>query len=450
MKFNLHDTIVAPATALSKQAISIIRVSGEKSFEIVNSLLNKELIYSNKPQLRKIFDDKNVIDEALLIPFVNGKSFTGEDVIEINCHGGIALTQKIIELLIKNGARLALSGEFSQRAYLNGKINLIQAQGISDLIDAKNEVAIKINALNMSGANNKIIESLREDLLDIISRIQTSIDYPDYDDIEGSTPEELILKLDEINLKINNIVARSKRAILSQDGIKTLILGETNVGKSSILNALINEDKAIVSNIEGTTRDIVEGQITLKNITINLIDTAGIRETNDIVEGIGINKAKELINTSDLILFVINYNKQNDEVYKLVKDKQHIVILNKKDELSDSQIKELENKYNSLILTQASIGNVDDVVNMMEKMYNNEELLKTTDPILTNINQVSQLELIKSKIDIASANLKEGFPIDLINIDLYEAREILNNLIGLVDIDEEVLDTIFRKYCLGK
>ncbi len=450
MKINLNDTIVACATKVSRQAISIIRLSGEQSIDIVNKIVGKKLDQENKMQLRKIYDGKDIIDESLILTFVEGKSFTGENVVEIQCHGGILLTNKIISLLISNGARPALPGEFSQRAYLNGRINLIQAESINNLIDSKNELALKLNALNLEGKNNKALLDMKKDLIVLISKIQTSIDYPDYDDVEGSSAEEISQELDKLQKEVMKILEASKRFNYLNSGINTLILGETNVGKSSLLNSLISEEKAIVTDVEGTTRDIVEGQLNFENFTLNLIDTAGIRNTEDKVEQIGIEKSISLINTSNLILFVINKGKINYEIYEKIRDKKHLVVLNKIELLSEQEIKEIQKEFKDLILISAINGDIKNLINKIEEEFNNGDLLETEVPLLSNAFHIEMFKNILTLLENCSRNISDGFTTDLINVDLYEILKILNNLLGIYDADEEVIDNIFRKYCLGK
>ncbi|WP_084676615.1 tRNA uridine-5-carboxymethylaminomethyl(34) synthesis GTPase MnmE [Spiroplasma taiwanense] len=447
---DLDDVIVACATKISKQAISIVRLSGDDSIKIVNKILKKDLELKNKFQLRKIYDKNNLIDESLILTFIGNKSFTGQTVVEINCHGGILLTNKIISLLIENGARLAKPGEFSQRAYLNGKINLLQAEGINNLIESKNELSLKINALNLEGSSNKKILDLKEKIIDLISKIQTSIDYPDYDDIEGASIQEIKISLKKIENIIFKTIEISKRINTINHGIKTLILGETNVGKSSLLNSLLNDEKAIVTDIEGTTRDIVEGTINFENFTLDLIDSAGIRETNDIVEKIGVKKTISLINNSELIFFIINYDKINMELYDLIKEKKHIVVLNKVETLSTSQINEVEKKFKDIVKISALTNNIEELLTKIEKDFNDSELLENDLPMLTNLYHIEQFKEIFNLIRISLENLEAGFSSELINIELYEILKIINNLLGIFDADDEVIDNIFRKYCLGK
>ncbi|UWD35450.1 tRNA uridine-5-carboxymethylaminomethyl(34) synthesis GTPase MnmE [Mycoplasma cottewii] len=451
----LQDTVVAPATNISTQAIALIRISGDEAFTVINRLLKEKDQIQTKRGIfvRKLYFKDELIDEVVLTCFVAPNSFTGENVVEIACHGGILNTNRIINIITQSGARMAMRGEFSQRSFVNGKIDLIQAEGINNLIHAKNELALKIGVANMSGANNKAVIELKDNLLDIISRIQVSIDYPDYDDVEGSSVEDLTKLLEIINDQINKLLIRSKMAFKNSEGIKTAIIGQTNVGKSSILNTLINEDKAIVTDIPGTTRDIVEGQISLENVTLDLIDTAGIRSTDDIVENLGIQKSKDLINKADLVLFVVNYNniddKDNKEIFELLNDKNWILVVNKTDQLDDKQVESLNQKYNNVVFTSAKNQDIDQLILKINQMYNNEEIKKNDELILIGLNQIALVEQIKTKLTTALDVIKSGMPIDIVNVDLYDAWNLLNELIG-VEYEDEIIDNIFRKYCLGK
>lgn len=450
---NINDTIVAPVTNISTQAIALIRISGDDAFSIIDQLIDQKLTFNRGLYLRKIYDNQKLVDEVVVNIFTNPNSFTGENVVEIACHGGILNTNRILKLIISKGARLALKGEFSQRAFINGKIDLIQAEGINDLIHATNELALKIGVDNMSGINNNAIVDVKADLMDIISRIQVSIDYPDYDDVEGSTFEELAKLLNQISQKITNILKRSKLAFKNVEGIKTAIVGEPNVGKSSILNALLNEEKAIVTDIPGTTRDIVEGKISFENVTLNLIDTAGIRKTDDLVESLGIKKSLEYIKLADLVLLIVNPENinsiGNQKLFSSLKDKTYIIVMNKSETLSKDQQIEFMDKYKNVVFTSAINDDIHELIDLIQKKYNNEEIFQDEQLILININQISLIEKIKEKIDIAYDNMVSYLPIDIVNVDLYDAWNYINELIG-EQYDEEIIDNIFRKYCLGK
>ncbi|WP_411710768.1 tRNA uridine-5-carboxymethylaminomethyl(34) synthesis GTPase MnmE [Mesoplasma florum] len=450
---NLNQTIVAPTTNISTQAISLIRISGDESFNIINSLLKIKIKEEKNVWVRKMFDGDEIVDEVVITSFISPASFTGENVVEIACHGGILNTQRIINLIIKSGARMANKGEFSQRAFLNNKIDLIQAEGINDLIFAKNELALKIGVNNMSGAHNQSIINLKGNLLDIISRIQVSIDYPDYDDVEGSSIEDLTKSLSAINDEVKSLLKRSKMAIKNTNGIKTAIVGKTNVGKSSLLNALLNEDKAIVTDIHGTTRDIVTGEINLENISLNLIDTAGIRKTNDIVEGLGIEKSLKMIDDAELVLFVIDYNaiddEENKKIFEKLENKNHILVFNKSELISNKEKNKIKSSQSNFVFTSAINNDVDNLINKIETMHMNEELIKNDSLILINLEQISFVEQIMQRIEKSLDAIISGMPIDIINVDLHEAWNLLNQLIG-EQYDEEIIDNIFKKYCLGK
>ncbi|AVN62055.1 tRNA uridine-5-carboxymethylaminomethyl(34) synthesis GTPase MnmE [Mesoplasma coleopterae] len=450
---NLNQTIVAPTTNISTQAISLIRISGDDSFNIINKLLKTKIKEEKNVWVRKMFDGQELVDEVVITSFVSPASFTGENVVEIACHGGILNTQRIINLIIKNGARMANKGEFSQRAFLNNKIDLIQAEGINDLIFAKNELALKIGVNNMSGAHNQSIINLKSNLLDIISRIQVSIDYPDYDDVEGSSIEDLTKSLSAINYEVKSLLKRSKMAIKNTNGIKTAIVGKTNVGKSSLLNALLNEEKAIVTDIHGTTRDIVTGDINLENISLNLIDTAGIRNTNDVVESLGIEKSFKMIDEAELVLFVVNNESikdiENKKIFNKLKDKSFILVINKSELLSYDEKHKLLNKFNNIVFTSAINQDINDLINKIEEMHISEELTKNDSLILINIEQISLVEQVKDRLERSLNGIIAGMPIDIINVDLHEAWNYLNELIG-EQYDEEIIDNIFKKYCLGK
>jgi tRNA modification GTPase len=451
MRNTFSDTIVAPATNIAKQAICIIRISGEHAFKIVNQSLAKKIEAQPQTVLRNFFDGDVLLDQVLLLTFVAPNSFTGEDVIEINCHGGVLVAKKIMETIIRNGARIAERGEFSKRAFLNQKISLIQAQGINDLIEAKNDLALRISAKNMAGKTNAIVNILKNNVMDIISQVQTAIDYPEYEETENITPIEIGQQIKELNVKLLKALEISKRASVANNGLKTVIFGKPNVGKSSLLNALLNEDKAIVSDEMGTTRDIVEGEITLENFTLHLLDTAGIRKTENKLEQAGIDRSLSHSQSADLILYIIDHDEKYEDLIDVDKDKT-IFIFNKLDLLSPDEVKQLQKTFQALhpIFISTVNNEIEDLVKAIETKFNMNKISQSDDLILTNVNEISKLEMAATKVAIAHENITAGFSIDLINVDLREAMDIFNDLLGLADINEEIIDNIFKKYCLGK
>jgi len=334
----MNDTIAAISTALGIGAISIVRISGDDAITIANKIFKgKDLtkVSSHTINYGHIIEGDNIIDEVLVSVMKGPRTYTQEDIVEINCHGGISTTNKVLELLLNNGARLAEPGEFTKRAFLNGRIDLIKADGIMNLINAKNEKTRSMSINQLSGKVSNLIKDLRSNLIQIISNIEVNIDYPEYEDIEVLTNEKILPDILNFKDKLLKIIKESEDGKLLNEGINVGIIGKPNVGKSSLLNALLEEEKAIVTNIEGTTRDIVEGKIQLGGLTLNIIDTAGIRQTDNIVEKIGVDKSLEIINTSDLIIFMLNNNeyltKEEQELLSKIKNKPSIIVINKID-----------------------------------------------------------------------------------------------------------------------
>ena len=354
----MNDTIAAISTTMGVGAIAIIRVSGNTAIKIVNKIFkgcDLTKVNSHTINYGHIVDNNNIIDEVLVSIMKAPRTFTREDVVEINTHGGIAITNKVLELLLLNGCRLAEPGEFTKRAFLNGRIDLIEAEGVMDLINSKTEKSRKLAINQVNGEVSKLIKNLRQRIIEILANIEVNIDYPEYEDIEEMTNSMIFSNISDIEKQIKNILRHSENSKLIKDGIKTIIIGSPNVGKSSILNRLLNEEKAIVTDIAGTTRDIVEGQVTLNNICLNIIDTAGIRETEDKVEKIGVEKSLSLIDKADLVIVVLNGNEEisNEdlEILDRIKNKNNIVIVNKID---------LENKLDLNILQSYIAMSVKD------------------------------------------------------------------------------------------
>ena len=448
----MNDTIAAISTALGVGAISIIRVSGDKSIEIVNKIFDKDLekVKSHTIVYGHIVDNENIIDEVLVSVMKSPKTFTTEDVIEINCHGGIATTNKVLELLLKNGARMAEAGEFTKRAFLNGRIDLLEAEGVMDLIDSKTEASRKLAMSALSGNVSRMISNLRNQMIEIITNIEVNIDYPEYEDILVVTTDMINSSITSLEEKLIKILKEAENGKIRKNGINTLIIGRPNVGKSSLLNKLLNEEKAIVTDIEGTTRDIVEGNISLDGIELNIIDTAGIRKTDNIVEQIGVNRSLSLIDKADLIILVLNNNeKLTEDDYKLLdstNDKKRIIFINKNDLPKNINLDIVDNVvYGSTM----QIFGINALKDKIKELFNMEEIEKGDFNYLSNARHIATIHECISVVESIKEGLKNGLPIDMLEIDIKKIWELLGNLIG-ESYDEELLDNLFSRFCLGK
>lgn len=450
----MNDTICAISTALGVGAISIIRVSGDEAIDIVNKIFDKDLTKKESHTINygHIVYNGEIIDEVMVSIMKSPKTFTKEDTIEINSHGGVAVTNKVLELLLLEGARLAEPGEFTKRAFLNGRIDLVEAESIMDLIESKTETSRKLAISGMEGKVSKLVKNIIDNLVKVNANIEVNIDYPEYEDIEIVTKEKIEEMSKYINNELTKLLNESENGKLIKDGINTLILGRPNVGKSSILNKLIEEDKAIVTSVAGTTRDIVEGQIRVNGILLNIIDTAGVRETEDIVEKIGVEKSLSLINDADLIILVFNNNeKLTDEDKKLLeytKEKKRIIVVNKIDLENNLDISNLKNERIVKISALKNSG-IENLKNEINDIFNLEEINLGDFTYLSNSRQIS---LVKKAVEI-SKNLEDALnndvPIDLLEIDIKEICEILGEIIG-ESYDDKLIDTLFSNFCLGK
>lgn len=441
----LNDTIAAISTALNEGAISIVRISGDQAIEIANkcSVLDLTSVSSHTINFTTIVDPftQEAIDEVLISVFKAPKTYTREDLVEINCHGGIYVTKKILSLLLASGARLANPGEFTQRAFLNGRIDLTQAEAINDMIVANNQTNMKLAISGIKGSVKKLLEPLIDDLLNIIATIEVNIDYPEYDDVEILTNDKVLPMTKKWLSQLEKILEKSESGQLLREGIKTAIVGKPNVGKSSLLNALLEEDKAIVSDIAGTTRDLVEGHVQLGSIHLNLIDTAGIRQTSDTVEKIGIDRSMKAIEEAQLVILVLDATAQLDEedqkLLDLTENKQRIIVHNKADLVQKEGI-----------AISATQKNLDSLIHEIESLFE-KDLISIKEPILNNERQIACLLRAKSSMYNAIQAMNDGLELDLVTIDLQDAYTSLKEILGEVSRDD-LLDTLFSNFCLGK
>ena len=453
----MNDTICAIATSQGVGAIAIIRISGEDSIKVVNKIFkgkDLEKVESHTINYGHITDGDKIIDEVLVSVMKAPKTFTAEDTVEINTHGGISPTNKVLELLLENGCRLAEPGEFTKRAFLNGRIDLLEAEAVMDMINSKTDAQRQMAINQIGGKVSDLINSLRSDMVQIISNINVNIDYPEYDDVDIITNEILIPKITSLKARIEKILKESENGKIIKEGIKTSIVGRPNVGKSSLLNALLEEDKAIVTDIAGTTRDIVEGQITINGILLNMIDTAGIRKTEDKIEAIGVEKSFKMIDDSELVLLMLNNNENlsNDikEIIEKIKEKHYIAIINKIDLENKLNRDELGIPLDKIVeISVKENKGIDDLKEKIVKMFNIYEL-ETKDPTyLNNSRSISILKRCLKSINDIEYGLKNNMPIDMIELDIKNIWEELGTINGTT-YEEELLDEMFQRFCLGK
>ena len=445
----MYDTIAAISTAQGVGAISIVRISGDEALDIVNKVFDRDVhsFKTNTINYGHIIEDNKVIDEVLVSIFLAPKTYTKENIIEINTHGGVAVTNKILELLLENGARLAEPGEFTKRAFLNGRIDLIEAESVMDLIDAKTDNARKMAINGVDGRLSNKIKVLRDKALNIISNIEVNIDYPEYEDIEVMTIDDIKVFTKELNNDIDDLLKTSESGKIIKEGINTVILGRPNVGKSSLLNRLLDEEKAIVTDIPGTTRDIVEGSIRLNGVLINFLDTAGIRETSNTVEKIGVEKSLSLLDKADLVLLVLNNNekltKEDKELLETTKNKKRIIVVNKID--LESKI-DLDIDY---VKVSAEQNNIDELLDKINELFKLDELNDGDMTYISNAREISLLKKAKQSSNNLIKSLEDGIPIDMLEIDIKNIIDYLGEVTG-DSYDNELIDKLFSRFCLGK
>ena len=448
----MNDTICAISTALGVGAISIIRVSGEEAINKVANLFdvkNLNEVKSHTIHYGHIINNGEVIDEVLVTVLKAPKTYTKEDIVEINSHGGISTTKKILEILIANGIRLAEPGEFTKRAFLNGRLDLTEAQAVNSLIKSRTDLERKLALNTLSGKVSKKINNVREIIVELLANIEVNIDFPEYEDALEITLENLPPKLKEIKKELESLIEEGKIGKIVENGIKVAIVGRPNVGKSSILNALLNKNKAIVTDIAGTTRDIVEGEVELKGIALKFIDTAGIRKTKDVVEKIGVDKSLEVIDESDLVIHVLNNNEalteEDQEIMEKIKDKTHITFINKSDLPTKLKItKEDIVKGNTIAL-----NGLDELKDKIGELFDLERINNSNLEVVSSAREIGLLNEALNSIDQALNNVSSKLPVDMIAIDIKKAWDLLGEITG-ESYQDELLDTLFSKFCLGK
>lgn len=455
------DTIAAISTPPGEGAISIVRMSGEEAVLIAQKVFSgKDLTQAKSHTINygHIVDPKThvEIDEVMVSLMLAPKTFTREDVVEINCHGGIVATNRILQLLLVNGARLAEPGEFTKRAFLHGRIDLTQAESVMDLIRAKTDRSMKIALNQLDGNLSHLIDSLRKDILDVLAQVEVNIDYPEYDDVEEMTTKLLKEKAIEIKQRIEQLLKTASQGKIMREGLATALVGRPNVGKSSLLNHLLHEDKAIVTDVAGTTRDVIEEYVNVSGVPLKLIDTAGIRETDDKVEKIGVERSKKAIEQSDLVLLVLNaaesLTKEDLELIRLTNDKKRIIILNKTDLEEKLDRKELakisENApvYATSILKNEGVEALEEAISKL--FFNGIENSQST-VMVTNARHIALLKKAQNSLDSVLEGISSGMPVDLVQIDMTEAWNLLGEITG-ESYEDELLDQLFSQFCLGK
>ena len=457
----ITDTIAAISSAAGNSGIGIIRVSGDEAIEVVDKIFrpankNKKLanVESHTVHYGHIMDGDKTLDQVLVIVMKNPHSYTGEDTVEIDCHGGMLILQKVLDLVLKNGARTAEPGEFTKRAFLNGRIDLSQAEAVMDLINSKNDFALNSSIEQLKGGVSDAIKDIRKDIIYHIAFIESALDDPEHISLDGYD-EEITEMLNENINKISKLVNSFDNGRIMKEGIKTVILGKPNAGKSSLLNLMLGEDRAIVTDIEGTTRDTLEENINFNGLSLKIIDTAGIRDTEDLVERIGVNKAKEIAKEGDLIIYVVDGSRELDdndrEIIKLINDKQAIILVNKSDMDTVINIDELKKDSNrDVILFSAKNGEgMDQLEEEIRNMFYSGKVTYNDQVYITNARHKEALENALESLKQVKNSVDAGMPEDFYSIDLMDAYTDLGLIIG-ESVEDDLVNEIFSKFCMGK
>ncbi|QWU43033.1 MULTISPECIES: tRNA uridine-5-carboxymethylaminomethyl(34) synthesis GTPase MnmE [Bacillus] len=455
------DTIAAISTALGEGAIAIVRVSGDDAIEKVDRIFKgKDLtqVSSHTIHYGHIVDlDTNQVIEEVMVSIMRApRTFTRENIVEINCHGGLVSVNKVLQLILAQGVRLAEPGEFTKRAFLNGRIDLSQAEAVMDLIRAKTDRAMNVAINQMEGRLSKLIGHLRQEILETLAHIEVNIDYPEYDDVEEMTHNILIEKATHVRAEIKKILETSKQGKILREGIATAIIGRPNVGKSSLLNSLVQEKKAIVTDIAGTTRDVIEEYVNVRGVPLKLIDTAGIRETEDVVERIGVERSKEMMNQADLVLVVVNYSEsltnEDEELFHAVQGKDFIVIVNKTDlpqEIDMERVTELAVGNRVITTSLIEERGIDELEKAIADLFFEGAIDSADMTYVSNARHIGLLTQAGKTIGDAIEAIENGVPIDMVQIDLTRTWEILGEITGDT-VHESLIDQLFSQFCLGK
>jgi len=458
------DTISAISTPLGEGAIGIVRISGPDAFKIIDlifkSPLNKRLSREKSHTIHYGFiidpETGEKVEEVMVSIMRGPKTFTREDVIEINCHGGLLSVNRVLELVISNGARLAEPGEFTKRAFLNGRIDLSQAEAVMDLIRAKTDRAMNVALGQMEGRLSRLIKQLRQEILEVLATVEVNIDYPEYDDVEEMSNTLLREKATYVKNEIEKLLETSKQGKILREGISTVIIGRPNVGKSSLLNSFVHENKAIVTDIPGTTRDVIEEYVNVRGVPLRLIDTAGIRETEDIVERIGVERSRQVLKEADLILFVLNYNEilseEDLKLFETISGMDAIIIVNKTDleqKLDLDKVEELAGKRKIIYTSLKDERGMDELELAIRDMFFSGEIESKDATYVSNVRHITLLKQALRSITDALNAAESGVPVDMVQIDLTKTWEILGEIIG-ESVHDELINQLFSQFCLGK
>lgn len=449
------DTITAISTPLGEGAIGIVRLSGSQAISIAQKVFkgkNLQDVESHTINYGHIIENDTIIDEVMVSVMREPRTFTREDVVEINTHGGVAVTNEILQLLIRSGARMAEPGEFTKRAFLNGRVDLTQAEAVMDLIRAKTDKAMAVAVQQLDGSLKTLITNTRQEILNTLAQVEVNIDYPEYDDVEEMTTALMREKTQEFQKLLEHLLRTAKRGKILREGLSTAIIGRPNVGKSSLLNNLLREEKAIVTDIEGTTRDVIEEYVNIKGVPLKLIDTAGIRETDDIVERIGVERSKKALNEADLVLLVLNASEpltqQDQTLLNISANSNRIILLNKTDLDEKIERDQLPDDLIAIsVLENQNIDKIEDRINQL--FFENAGSIEKDATYLSNARHISLIEQAVESLKAVNEGLEMGMPVDLLQVDMTRTWEILGEITGDAAPDE-LITQLFSQFCLGK